>query len=141
MGGRQYQLVHGAILSLLSRPRRLQREEGSTRHRRRKATPAAVGTRGQDLPCGRSGRGISRARSQGGLCELPRVNGTSAPADSNPSGEAAGKLGDPEIEWESGDNEQAPPEEETETVDVDDPDGAGPMLVNTTTGELVGAGA
>ncbi len=76
-----------------------------------------------------------------GSANFTRMNGTSAPADSNPSGEAAGKLGDPGIEWESGDNEQAPPEEETETIDVDDPDGTGPLVVNTTTGELVGAGA
>ncbi|BCW48769.1 single-stranded DNA-binding protein [Arthrobacter sp. StoSoilB13] len=76
-----------------------------------------------------------------GSANFTRMNGTSASADSNPSGETAGKPGDPGIEWEAGDNEQAPPEDETETVDVDGPDGAGPMVVNTTTGELVGAGA
>ena len=76
-----------------------------------------------------------------GSANFTRMNGTSAPADGNPPGESAGRPGNADIEWEAGDNEQGPPEDETETVDVDDPDGAGPLTVNTATGELVGAGA
>jgi single-strand DNA-binding protein len=76
-----------------------------------------------------------------GSANFTRMNGTAAPADGNPPTESAGKPGNADVEWEAGDNEQAPPEDETETVDVDDPDGGGPLTVNTTTGELVGAGA
>jgi single-strand DNA-binding protein len=76
-----------------------------------------------------------------GSANFTRMTGTSAPADGNQPSEATGKPGHAGIEWEAGDNEQAPPEDETETVDVDDPDGAGPLVVNTATGELVGAGA
>ncbi|MCT9867755.1 single-stranded DNA-binding protein [Paenarthrobacter aurescens] len=80
-----------------------------------------------------------------GSANFTRMNGTSAPADAVPGetaapGEAPGKPGS-SSEWEDDDEEQTPPEDESEASNVDDPDGTGQLMVNTTTGELVGAGA
>lgn len=75
-----------------------------------------------------------------GSANFTRMNGTSAPADSNQPSEAPGKREDTDGDWESVDDEVVPPEHDTETVDVEETDGEGPLLVNTTTGELVGAG-
>lgn len=85
-----------------------------------------------------------------GSANFTRMNGTSAPADSAaadtaPSDEALSSPapGGPGSsgEWDTEDAEQAPPEDESVAAGMDDPDGTGPLMVNTSTGELVGAGA
>ncbi len=80
-----------------------------------------------------------------GSANFTRMNAASAPADAvsgdaAPSHEAPGNPGG-SSEWEADDEEQAPPEDESAASGVDDPEGNGPLIVNTTTGELVGAGA
>ncbi|WP_026542375.1 single-stranded DNA-binding protein [Paenarthrobacter nicotinovorans] len=89
-----------------------------------------------------------------GSANFTRMSGTSAPADSAASDSAAAgispsdqALADPasvsagsSSEWEAEDAEQAPPEDESVPAGMDDPEGTGPLMVNTTTGELVGAG-
>ncbi len=74
-----------------------------------------------------------------GSANFTRMNGTSAPADSAPALESPGTP-DSNNEWDSEDQGTIPPEDESIASTVDDPDGTGPLLVNTTTGELVGAG-
>ncbi|MET3902558.1 single-stranded DNA-binding protein [Paenarthrobacter sp. 4246] len=85
-----------------------------------------------------------------GSANFTRMNGTSGPADSAaadtvPSDEALSSPtpGGPGSsgEWHTEDAEQAPPEDESAAAGMDDPDGTGPLMVNTSTGELVGAGA
>ncbi|SEJ70617.1 single-strand DNA-binding protein [Arthrobacter sp. yr096] len=72
-----------------------------------------------------------------GSANFTRMNGTSAPADVAHSTDVSAPVGS--REWESDDDEQAPPEDETVAADVEDTDTANPLMVNTTTGELVGA--
>jgi single-strand DNA-binding protein len=74
-----------------------------------------------------------------GSANFTRMNGTSASPDSVPSTEVSGTPG-ASREWESDDDEQAPPEDETVAADVEETDVTNPLMVNTTTGELVGAG-
>ncbi|MFJ6534617.1 single-stranded DNA-binding protein [Paenarthrobacter sp. NPDC091711] len=74
-----------------------------------------------------------------GSANFTRMNGTSAPADSTPVVEAPGTP-DRNDEWDSEDQESVHPEEESIASTLDNPDGTGPLMVNTTTGELVGAG-
>ncbi|NHW46028.1 single-stranded DNA-binding protein [Paenarthrobacter sp. MSM-2-10-13] len=74
-----------------------------------------------------------------GSANFTRMNGTSAPADSVPAVEAPGTP-DRNNEWDSEGQEIDPPEDESISSTVENPDGTGPLLVNTTTGELVGAG-
>lgn len=78
-----------------------------------------------------------------GSAHFTRMNGSSAPADSRPPIESMGGLGETtenDDEWGAGDHHQAPPEDDALEADVDDPDGSGPLMVDTSTGELVGAG-
>ena len=84
-----------------------------------------------------------------GSANFTRMNGTSAPTDAAAansampeetlSSQAPGSTGS-SSEWGAEDAEQGPPEDESVAAGMDDPDGTGPMMVNTTTGELVGAG-
>lgn len=75
-----------------------------------------------------------------GSANFTRMNGTSVPTGSAPAVEA-GASAEAGGEWDSeDDDEQAPPEDETDTAGLDAA-GTGPLMVNTTTGELVGAGA
>ncbi|MGR0160102.1 single-stranded DNA-binding protein [Paenarthrobacter nitroguajacolicus] len=74
-----------------------------------------------------------------GSANFTRMSGASTPADAAPVVEASGTP-DRSNEWDPEDHEQVPPEEETIAAEVDDPDGTRSLLVNTTTGELVGAG-
>lgn len=79
-----------------------------------------------------------------GSANFTRMSGTSAPADAAPAVEEPGTSdlsSGPGNEWGSADDGPVPPEDEAIATDLDDPDGAGSLLVNTTTGELVGAGA
>ncbi|MCP2047118.1 UNVERIFIED_ORG: single-strand DNA-binding protein [Paenarthrobacter nicotinovorans] len=75
-----------------------------------------------------------------GSANFTRMNGAAAPLDSVPS---AGDTGNPagRSEWEGEDEDQAPPEEESVPAGLEDTEGGNSLLVNTTTGELVGAGA
>ncbi|PRB41891.1 single-stranded DNA-binding protein [Arthrobacter sp. MYb23] len=74
-----------------------------------------------------------------GSANFTRMNGTSAPADSAPPVEAPGTP-DSNNEWDPEDQGTNPPEDVSIASTIDNPDGTGPLLVNTTTGELVGAG-
>ncbi|MGO4147549.1 single-stranded DNA-binding protein [Paenarthrobacter sp. YAF11_1] len=90
-----------------------------------------------------------------GSANFTRMNGTTAPADSTAAGSAVANTapsdealsnsapGGPGSSggWEAEDAEQTPPEDESVAAGMDDPDGIGPLMVNTSTGELVGAGA
>jgi single-strand DNA-binding protein len=69
-----------------------------------------------------------------------RMNGASAPVDSGPSVDDSGNPAN-RSDWEGEDEEQSPPEEETVPAGLDGTGGDSSLLVNTTTGELVGAGA
>lgn len=89
-----------------------------------------------------------------GSANFTRMNGTSAPADSGaaPTASSEEALSNPALsnpaldgpgngsEWDAEDADQAPPEDESVAAGMDDPDGSGPLMVNTSTGELVGAG-
>ncbi|GAA3280689.1 single-stranded DNA-binding protein [Paenarthrobacter aurescens] len=74
-----------------------------------------------------------------GSANFTRMNGTSAPPESAPAVETPGTA-ENSNEWDSEDHEPVPPEDESLASDIENPDGTGPLLVNTTTGELVGAG-
>lgn len=75
-----------------------------------------------------------------GSANFTRMNGTSAPAGSAPPVETVSAHED-SPGWESDDeDEQVPPEHESVTTGLEE-DGTGTLMVDTTTGELVGAGA
>lgn len=78
-----------------------------------------------------------------GSANFTRMNGTApAPLESVPVTEDSGNppvAGD----WNAADNDedQVPPEDESVPAGLEDSEGDGGLMVNTTTGELVGAGA
>ncbi|MFC8038452.1 single-stranded DNA-binding protein [Paenarthrobacter sp. NPDC057355] len=77
-----------------------------------------------------------------GSANFTRMNGTAAPLESTPVAE--GSANPPgESDWNAGDDDedQVPPEEESVPAGLEDAEGGGDLLVNTTTGELVGAAA
>jgi len=74
-----------------------------------------------------------------GSANFTRMNGTSAPADSAPE-TGASEIPGGSNDWDAEEHESAPPEDESIASGVENPDGSGPLLVNTSTGELVGAG-
>ncbi|WP_284977390.1 single-stranded DNA-binding protein [Arthrobacter sp. efr-133-TYG-104] len=80
-----------------------------------------------------------------GSANFTRMNGTSAPADTRAVDGNNANAGQPTStnhqDPESDDDMQAPPEDESEVVGVDILDGVGSVLVDTSTGELVGAPA
>ncbi|MFF2842696.1 single-stranded DNA-binding protein [Paenarthrobacter sp. NPDC057981] len=75
-----------------------------------------------------------------GSANFTRMNGTSAaPLESAPVAEGSGNPPGGS-DWNAGDDDQVPPEEESVPAGLEDSEGNGQLLVNTTTGELVGAG-
>ncbi|MFE4195265.1 single-stranded DNA-binding protein [Paenarthrobacter sp. NPDC056912] len=76
-----------------------------------------------------------------GSANFTRMNGTAAATESNAPGDAANNAGTINPEWGAGDDEQVPPEDDAMEAGSDDADGDAGLMVNTTTGELVGASA
>ena len=77
-----------------------------------------------------------------GSANFTRMNGAAAPLDSvHSAGDTGNPAGRSEWEGEDEDEDQAPPEEESVPAGLEDTEGGNSLLVNTTTGELVGAGA
>ncbi|MEV7662145.1 single-stranded DNA-binding protein [Paenarthrobacter sp. NPDC089316] len=76
-----------------------------------------------------------------GSANFTRMNGASAaPVEAAPSvEEQSGPPG--ESDWDADDQDGVPPEDVTIPATLDDADGSSSVLVNTSTGELVGAGA
>jgi len=75
-----------------------------------------------------------------GSANFTRMNGASAvPTDSVLSAEASGTR-PANSDWEADDDDQVPPEDETAPSGLDAADGESSLMVNTITGELVGAG-
>ncbi|MDR6987041.1 single-strand DNA-binding protein [Paenarthrobacter nitroguajacolicus] len=84
-----------------------------------------------------------------GSANFTRMNGTSAAAANDaPTDEALSNVvlsatpkSPGSSDWDAEDAERVPPEDESLPSGVDDPDGTGSLMVNTSTGELVGVGA